>query len=493
MSESRSHKTRPIALRTVRAPEIGQAGIVWLNTTRPLSLADLRGRLVVLDFWTSCCINCLQIQPTLAALEARFGDRIAIIGIHSPKFTAERDLDKLAAAIQRYGITHPVAHDPEFAIWRSYTVRAWPTLVFVAPDGYVLGSVAGEPDPTRLIAGIEKLLAGGAADSLAPLPLAISPTPASRLNFPGKLKPVAGGRWALADGGHHQIVLLDDRGTELARYGSGAAGFVDGSAGDARFDRPQGLVADENALIIADTGNHALRRIDLADGTVTTLAGTGSRGRPLGTKEAGKRIALASPWDVERLDDGIAFANAGTHQLGHYDPATGSVSRLAGSGREAILDGTIEEAALAQPSGLALSPDRARLYFLDSETSSLRVLRLDRGRVETLIGSGLFDFGRHSGAFADATLQHPLGLAVAANRIYIADTYNDAIRLADLATGTLSELDDGFLCQDRFCLPLAEPAGIALAGPNRLLLVDTNNHRVLEYDLARRAYHTWLA
>jgi sugar lactone lactonase YvrE len=226
---------------------------------------------------------------------------------------------------------------------------------------------------------------------------------------------------------------------------------------------------------------------------VTTLAGNGTRGTLLGDAADAQQTSLASPWDVELLDQGIAFANAGTHQLGLHDAATGRVMRLAGSGREAIHDGPADEAALAQPSALALSPDRAGLYFLDAETSSLRALDLGTKRVTTLIGSGLFDFGHHSGIFAEATLQHPLGLAMASDRLYIADSYNDSIRCADLASGNLLDLDDGFLCRDPLCLALAEPAGIAVAASERLLLVDTNNHRVLEYDLAGCTYHTWLA
>src|SRR4051812_42976069 len=138
-------------IKTIRAPELARPGIAWLNSPGPLPLAQLRGRLVVLDFWTSCCINCIQLQPILADLEARFGDRIAVIGVHSPKFAAERDIDRLAAAIARYGITHPVAQDSDFTIWRQYGVRAWPTLVLVSADGYVLASHAGEPDRDRLI------------------------------------------------------------------------------------------------------------------------------------------------------------------------------------------------------------------------------------------------------------------------------------------------------------------------------------------------------
>jgi thiol-disulfide isomerase/thioredoxin len=474
-------------IRTVRAPELARPGIVWLNTPRPLSLAELRGRLVILDFWTSSCINCLQLQPTLAELEARFGDRIAVIGVHSPKFAAERGIDKLAAAIQRYGVAHPVAQDVEFTIWRQYAVRAWPTLVLISADGYVLGSHAGEPDRDRLIETVDRLLAAAPPTALPDLPRAPASQAAGRLRFPGKLAAIGGG-WALCDSGHHQIVLLTADGAERARFGSGAPGLADGPAAAARFTSPQGLALQDEALIVADTGNHALRRIDLASGAVTTLAGDGRRDRPL--VGPASDVALASPWDVAVLPRGIAFANAGTHQLGLFDPAARTVARLAGSGREGLLDGPAEEAALAQPSALVLAADGRSLYFLDSETSALRRLDLDTNRVASLIGSGLFDFGHENGAFAGALLQHPLALALDGTRLYIADSYNDTVRVAELGPGRIADLDDGFLCQAPLCRAPSEPAGIALAG-DRLLLADSNSHRILAYDLPGRTVRTW--
>jgi sugar lactone lactonase YvrE len=481
----------------VRAPDFDQPGLAWFNVAAPLSLAALRGKLVILDFWTFCCINCLQILPTLRRVEEAFPDEVVVIGVHSPKFAAEREAANVAAAIARYGIVHPVIHDPDLRLWREYAVRAWPTLIFVSPDGRVIGQHSGEPDPERLIEAVGTTLAQWREEGLLRLgALAVTPlvVPSGRLRFPGKIKPAPGAekRWVLADAGHHQIVLLDDDGGEIARYGSGDAGLVDGAAATAQFDRPQGLSADERAIFVADTGNHALRRIDRATGMVMTLAGTGSRGLALGAPAPGLATALASPWDLELTDGQLYFANAGTHQLGSFDREAGTVARLAGSGAEAIVDGKAEEAALAQPSGLALTPDGRRLYFADSETSALRVLHLDGARrVETLIGSGLFDFGHVNGALGQARLQHPLGIAWWAGRIVVADSYNGALRSVDPRAGTVSDLDDGFLCTDPICLKLAEPAGIAADGPNRLLVVDTNNHRVVEYDFAARSSRSW--
>ena len=287
-------------------------------------------------------------------------------------------------------------------------------------------------------------------------------------------------------------MLLSEDGAELARYGSGAAGRGDGAAAAASFNGPQGLIAGDSAIYVADTGNHLIRRIEIASGAVTTLAGTGKRGRALGAPTAALATALASPWDLEIAGERLFFANAGTHQLGVIDLAEASVATLAGTGAEAIVDGPAHEAVLAQPSGLALDPSGGALYFADSETSSIRRLDLHGKRaVATLIGTGLFDFGHINGGFAEARLQHPLGVAWWEDKLAVADSYNGTLRVIDLLAESIADLDDGFLCVDPVCLPLAEPAGVIAAGPTRLLVVDTNNHRIVEYDTATRETRTW--
>lgn len=488
----------------VHAPEIDRPGLTWLNTPQPLGLDQLAGRLVILDFWTFCCINCIQVLPTLARIEAAWPEQVAVIGVHSPKFAAERDPANVASAIARHGIRHPVIHDPDMELWRRYAVRAWPTLVLISPTGHVIGSVSGEPDPERLMEAIAGLLDEHARRgemtprALAPAP---EPEPGGRLRFPGKIKPLAwtdgGRRWAVADAGHNQVVLLDDDGAEVRRYGGGEAGLVDGPAAACRFAAPQGLIGGPGALFVADTGNHAIRRIDLGSGEVSTLAGTGRRGLPLGARGDGRRTALASPWDLELDGEALFFANAGSHQLGVLDLNDGAVRALAGTGGEDIVDGPAGAALLAQPSGLALDRAGETLYFADSETSSIRRLNLGgkrAGRVETLIGTGLFDFGRRNGPLDSAQLQHPLGVALVDGDLVVADSYNGTLRRIELAAGTVTDFDDGrFLCLDPLCRPLREPAGVAWDGEGRLLVADTNNHRIVAYALEadRRTSFTW--
>jgi len=487
----------------VRAPELVAPGGVWLNTPAPLTLAGLRGRIVVLDFWTGCCVNCLHVLPALAKLEAAFPRDVVIIGIHSPKFLHEQDLATARDTVARLGITHPVLHDPERYLWNQYAVRAWPTLVFVDPNGYVLGQASGEPDPATLLQTIRRMVlaAAGLGDMQpADLELLALPAPVTRFRYPGKIRPIPGRArdaacWVLADAGHHQVVLLDDSGTVVARIGSGVAGAQDGSALRACFRDPQGVAADAETIWVADTGNHLIRRVDLASGEVTTVAGTGLRGGALGEAAPALDTALASPWDLVPFGGGVLFANAGTHQLGALDPA-GGVERLAGTGVEHLQDGPAAEAMLAQPSGLAL--DGPRLFFADSESSAVRLLDLDTMEVSTLAGTGLFDHGARNGALPEAQFQHPLGVAMLGEHtLLVADSYNNRVRLVDLWERTVSDLDDGFNCRDRVCLPEGgEPAGVcadprAPGADPRILVVETTRHRVLEVRPARRSYRTW--
>ena len=443
---------------------------------------------VVLDFWTPCCVNCLHILPTLRRLEETYSDSIAVIGVNSPKYPAEQDADSLANAIVRLDIRHPVIHDPELLLWRDYGIQAWPTLVFVDPQGRILGDLPGEPAADKLISGIGEMLRAWRTPSAVPppLPLRVLQAPESRFRFPAKIKPAgrAGGAklWAIADSGHHQVVLCDDEGRELRRFGRGCPGFLDLDAEASAFNSPQGLCCDGKCIYVADTGNHAIRRIELATGTVHTLAGTGERGSPLNGPGAARDTSLASVWDVECWNDRLLFANAGTHQLGSLDLASGVVRALAGSGYEELSDGAGGEAHLAQPTGLALDRASGILYFVDSETSSVRAVAASGdGAVETLVGAGLFECGKRNGDFAHARLQHCRGISWREGSLVVADTYNCTLRVLDLASRQVSELSGGEGgWSNGVRLDGGEPAGVAADGAHRLLVCDTNHHRIVE-------------
>jgi len=491
-------------LGITHAPELDRKGLTWFNVNGPLSLSDLAGRLLILDFWTSCSVNCLHTLPILRKIEELFPEEAVVIGVHSPKFTAERDPKNLAHAIARHAISHPVIHDPDLTLWKEYAVSAWPTLIFISPDGKIVGNLPGEPDEKKFCAGVSKMIHEWRRDhalSPAPLTLSIRQASSGSLRFPGKIKPLRGGAgeklWAVADAGHHQIAVFDGQGQETARYGSGRPGFIDANPLQSAFNGPQGLVCRGQTIFVADTGNHAIRRIDLVSGEVETLAGTGARGRSLPLRRSlnGVGVDLASVWDLEISGTRLFFANAGSHQIGELDLRSGRVACLAGSGAESLMDGPADHAQLAQPSGLALGPDGNTLYFADAETSAVRKISLRPPvSVTTLVGTGVFDFGAKNGPFTDSRLQHPLGLTRAANGLVVADSYNGRLRYFDLKNRLVRDVGEGaFNCEDARPVALSEPAAVAADGLDRFLVSDTSNHRIFEVDVTGRKTRTWAA
>jgi thiol-disulfide isomerase/thioredoxin len=471
----------------VRAPEFPE-GFEWLQTPRPLSLSHLRGQVVILDFWTYCCINCMHVLPVLAALEEkRREDPVVVIGVHSAKFSGEKDARRIREALVRYDVKHPVVVDVDHKIWQSYTVRSWPTLVVVRPDGSIAAVAPGEADLEALDAFVQTVLDDAREDgTLAGEPLRIVESAESRsgpLAFPGKVVSLPGDRLALSDSGHHRLLVLTLDGRVELAVGSGEAGFVDGAAEEARFRSPQGLSfdPDTDVLFVADTGNHAIREVDLGRRRVRTAAGTGSLGRGIPhARVAAREMPLRSPWDVVVAGDFVIVAMAGAHQIWTYSRIEETVGVLAGSGREGLADGTFAEAAFAQPSGLAL--EGSSLYVADSETSAVRRLDLVHGEVRTLVGTGLFDFGDVDGSRVSALLQHPLGIATGPSGLLVADTYNHKIKRIDPEAGgarTHFERDGE--------IGLREPAGLCQLGDGRVVVADTNHHRLVVLDAAGRA------
>ncbi|UQA62166.1 thioredoxin-like domain-containing protein [Polyangium aurulentum] len=445
----------------------------WLNVDHPLSADELRGRVVLVDFWTSCCINCMHALPTLAAIEHRFRDEpFVVIGVHSPKFDEERDPARLRDVLADLAVEHPVAVDAEMLIWNTWGVRGWPTFALVDAEGRVAWAASGEPDAEELSTLIESALSEArASKKLAKGPLrGLRPErgPAGPLRYPGKVTALADGGLAIADTGHHRIVLTDKAGSVTAVIGSGAAGANDGPYASASFRRPEGMTEVDGDLYVADTGNHLLRKIDKKTREVSTVAGTGSIGtEPLRNDERPARsVALRSPWDVLHHRGSVYVALAGSHQIGVFDPKRGTMRRHAGSGREARIDGAAPDAAFAQPS--ALATDGRALYVLDSETSSVRAIQFDTGSVRTVIGEDLFVFGDADGDASKARLQHPIGMAYGAGALWVADSYNGKVKRVDPATGTTRTVLSG----------LGEPAGMAVVGAD-LVVADTNHHRLV--------------
>jgi thiol-disulfide isomerase/thioredoxin len=496
----------PTRRARVRAPELHGRG--WLNTgNQPITLADLRGRVVVLDFWTFCCVNCLHVLDELRPLEEKYGDVLVLIGVHSPKFEHEADADALRAAVERYDVRHPVLDDPQLATWQAYAARAWPTLTVVDPEGYVVAQLSGEGHAHGLAVLIEELIAEHEAKGTLRRgdgPFVPPPPPQTALRFPGKVTALSDGHVLVSDSAHHQLVeLAADLETEVRRFGDGDRGLVDGPPATARFAEPQGLLVlpVETALavgydvVVADTSNHALRGLRLADGCVTTVAGTGEQLRERSGGGPAATQALSTPWDVAWFDGQVVVAMAGTHQLWSFDPVAAAVAVLAGTSAEGVRDGGSNDAWFAQPSGLAVSADGSTLWVADSETSALRSLRrkdIDGSTYEVLtsIGSGLFDFGHVDGPAEVALMQHPLGVAVLPDgSVAVADTYNGAVRRFDPASGEMSTLASG----------LAEPSALTLdasagdaagAGPTSdpvLVVVESAAHRLVRVPIPAKA------
>ncbi|MEV7357344.1 NHL domain-containing thioredoxin family protein [Kitasatospora sp. NPDC091276] len=473
----------------VRAPELVGAG-GWLNTGgKELKLADLRGKCVVLDFWTFCCINCLHVLDELRELEEKHRDTVVIVGVHSPKFVHEADHQAVVDAVARYEVHHPVLDDPALATWKQYAVRAWPTLVVIDPEGYVVAQHAGEGHAHAIARLVEELEAEHAAKGTlrrgdGPY---VAPEPtAGDLKFPGKAVRLPDGHFLVADSGHHSLVeLAEDGETVVRRIGDGQRGLVDGTS--PRFSEPQGLAllpaGSDYDVIVADTVNHALRGVRLADGSVTTLAGTGRQWwQGSATEGPAREVDLSSPWDVAWFDGRVWIAMAGVHQLWAYDPAAGTVGVAAGTTNEGLVDGPVGEAWFAQPSGLAVSADGERLWVADSETSSIRWLSRSEGArgtgtVHTAVGTGLFDFGHRDGPAAQALLQHPLGVTVLPDgSVAISDTYNHALRRFDPASGEVTTL----------ATDLREPSGAVLVDGD-IVVVESARHRLTRLRLPEEA------
>lgn len=505
----------PARLPRVRASELVGRG--WLNTGgRDVALADLRGKVVVLDFWTFCCINCLHVLDELRALEEQYRDVLVIVGVHSPKFVHEADPVALAAAVERYEVHHPVLDDPDLVTWSAYTARAWPTLVVVDPEGYVVAHMAGEGHRRNLEILVADLVAEHEAKGTLHrgdgpyVPPAPTPT---TLRFPAKAIRLPNGNLLVADAGHHSLAeLAPDGETLVRRIGSGERGLTDGGPDEARFSEPNGLCLVPEELrswleydvVVADTVNHALRGVRLADGQVTTVAGTGAQYMVGGAENvlpdvlgpgadrSGREyqgpptwLNLSSPWDVAWSAELAAFvvAMAGSHTIWAFDDKEGSLRLVAGTMNEGLQDGPGRQAWFAQTSGLAVGPD-GRIWLADSEVSALRWLRAEAGgevTVGTAVGQGLFDFGHRDGPADQALLQHPLGVAVLPDgSVAIADTYNGAVRRYDPATDEVTTL----------ARDLAEPSGLLVDraddGALDLLVVESAAHRITRLRLSAR-------
>lgn len=477
-------------------------GLDWLNIEAPLRMEDLRGKIVILDFWTYGCINCIHMIPVMEQIEEKYADEVVIIGVHSAKFANEGETDNIRQIVQRYELKHPVINDHKFIVWGAYAqygVQAWPTFVVIDPRGNLLAVQPGEiPFQAfdRVLSGMVEYFDGTGELNRAPLQLSLESDNQANmaLAFPGKvLADEATNRLFISDTNHHRIVVADLLTYEvLDVIGSGARGFDDGDVGEATFDKPQGMALDaaNNLLYVADVNNHAVREVDLAARTVRTIAGIGEQSRGFMQPGPAEATRLSSPWDVELGEDGTLFiAMAGPHQLWAMSLADGTIYPYAGSGREGLLDGALMDAQLAQPSGLEYVD--GMLYFADSESSSIRVVDVRANQIHTLAGptaNDLFAFGDIDGAVGTSRLQHALGVTAGDDgKLYVADTYNSKIKVLDPESKEITSLFGlgglgGFRDGGADMAEFDEPGGLDYAD-GKLYVADTNNHAVRVIDI----------
>jgi sugar lactone lactonase YvrE len=441
----------------------------------------------------------MHVLPQLRKLEEKYADVLTVIGVHSAKFNAEKSSDNVREAVRRYGIGHPVVNDANFEIFKSYAARAWPTLMFIDPTGKVIGRHEGEFP----VDALDEVLAGMIEEDEAsglfkrgPFALQLETNADTELSFPGKISADGErGRLVISDSNHHRLVVTDLEGNVETVIGNGDSPLASGDSkgvyeslgfGHPLFDNPQGTVIDGDKLYVADAGTHTIVRVDLEAGTAETIAGTGEQSLYRHKGGEALKVPINSPYDLS-LNDGILYiAMAGFHQIWKMDLEEQTVAPFAGDGGEDIVDGLKDAARLAQPYGIDVSNNA--VFFVDSETSSVRVAAIaEEGRVVTLVGTGLFDFGDKDAVGKEALLQHPQGLAVHNDTIYVADSYNSKIK--SIAIGSLQVRTvagsgkQGDVDGNSSIAQFSEPAGLAVAG-NKMFIADTNNHKikVFEFD-----------
>lgn len=453
-----------------------QKNTTWVNLAQGPEWERLRGRVLLLHFWNASNIHCQHMLAELKYLESKYHDGVTVIGVHVPKFDAERVAAVVQKAINRLYIRHAVINDTDWILWRQYGVQAWPTTVVVDSEGKVAGSFPGEGRRDELDHLIGELLEEAASRDLRAFdasPSISRPEPRTALRFPGKLLVTESGLF-VADSGNNRVLECTHDGRVIRQIGSGTPGQFDGKLSESGFNDPQGMALIKDMLYIADRGNHCIRRVRMITGEVETIAGTGSHGRPLNQEHpVPNEVALNSPWDLAVANEKLFIAMAGQNQIWNLDLARNRLFPYAGSGNHGRDDGEGSMVSFARPTGLAYG--NQTLYVVDLDSSSVRAIR--DGRTITLVGAGVYESGDVDGLPAAVRLQAPMGCAVDPNGqiLWVVDTYNNKLKALSLRGGGAKTINLPY----KFQLP-----GDVKATPGKIWVANTGAHEVVRIDTA---------
>ena len=450
----------------------------WLNVDSPVRLSEQKGRVVLLNFNTYCSLHCLHVVADLNYLADKYPNKLVVIGIHGARFPAERSTEHVCNAISRNHIRHPVLHDPDYRLWQRFGIHSGPTLGVIDTQGSIVGSISGEGNRHKLERIITTLLArAGHSVGGEDAPYVLKPVsePARPLFFPDKILATQN-RIYIADSGHHRVLATSSQGFILHQYGDGNPGFVDGNGFSAAFNAPQGMMIADGFLYVADTGNHAIRRINIRSGDVVTLAGTGIMGREAGGDYFGNplEVDLNTPGGLAYKTNVLYIAMTGLHQIWTLSLVTNTLEIFAGCGEEGLVDGASWKASFAQPSALSIIGHV--LYVVDAGSSAIRAIDLHTRHVTTLVGKGLFEFGDTDGVGSAASFQYPLDIKADQTQksLWIADTYNNKIKKI--------RVDNKLVSSYQVKHALSEPGGLAFSG-NTLYIANTNRHEIVRINL----------
>jgi len=453
-----------------------EANMQWVGSSPMRISEDLQGKVVVLYFWTDGCMRCIHMLSELAELEKKWASfPVALIGVHSPRFSHQAERENIEKAVLRFDISHPTVNDTEHCLKKKLGLKSGPYLVVLGTKANLLFITSGDERLNEVDQVVQAALSHYGLSRNENKHQDGVKGPIEKPFFPAQLTvDVFNRHLFISDPCRHRVVCIAEEGSVLYSIGSGEKGFQDGSFEEAQFHRPHGLIYADGKVYVADTYNHAIRCIDLHARMVSTIADTGKRGTDYRDGMKGIRQAFRYPWDLTVKDERMFLAMAGGHQIWSYSFKTGNAQVYCGSGEEGDRScDHLLQVSLAQPSGISWGG--SELYIADTGNGAIRSIDLEKKWVRTLGGND------------SKRLQHPLAVlwVEELRKAVIADTCNHQLKWLDPKTQILEDWvgsgnaghSDGFGKEAAF----NEPSGLALSSDrNRLFVADTNNHCIRE-------------